>query len=56
MTCLRQKRWLVIVSAKIDEVIRLTKHSLNKNNEIDEDHEEIMKNQENSIIIVRLGL
>ena len=29
---------------------------MNKNNEIDKDHEEIMKNQENSIIIVRLGL
>ena len=54
MTCPQQNHWYAIVSAKIDEENRLTKHSLNKNNEIDKDHEEIMKNQENSIIIVRL--
>lgn len=56
MTCPQQNHWYAIVSAKIDEENRLTKHSLNKNNEIDEHSEVIIKKQENSIIIVRLGL
>jgi hypothetical protein len=54
MTCPRKNHWYAIVSAKIDEENRLAKHSMNKNNEIDEHNEVIIKKQEISINIVRL--